>query len=233
MNMNKKEFENINEIDLVKIDPKLITYELAKSIVSKRGLQLQFLGGRYQADLDIVMSAVKNNGLALKYVSEELKNNIDVVLIAVDRNGCALEYASEEMKKNHEVVELAFERNHRSINYIAENYNPRRGLINKIIDKYFFINFSKNVRNNPFLISKLIKRNQNFLIEIGDELKNDKIFLFKIKDSLLGMNLERDTLARELMQTIYAYEREDSLSIKILNSSKDKEFSNESVKRKI
>ena len=102
MNKEKiiKDINNGVPFDQLRFSPYRDDIDVAIALVSKNGLDLQFLSKRLQDNEHIVVKAFIQNKYALNYASERLHNDIKLIWGMLDMNPSGLEFCKHHIKNN-------------------------------------------------------------------------------------------------------------------------------------
>lgn len=177
---------------------------LVMSIVSKRGVLLEFADISLRKDPEVVMAAVSEAGFALEFASIDLRNNKQIVLAAVNRTvdsflscagplarqdkdillavvkkkGEALLGASEDLKDDKEVVLVAVKQNPLALRFASMRLrNDQEVVLTAVLRNGMTLEFAgEDMRNDLYVVLKAVLENHEAFQFASKELrKNEKI----------------------------------------------------------
>jgi len=160
---------------------------ITKLLELQRNLDfMKHMDSRLKKDISFAKKLIRINPEVLSYFDEEVRDNYDIALLCIKKGGL-LKNVSKRLTDNEEIKKLALKNNFNNISYASKRLRNDAELIYSCLQKYKEVRMfpstlekcGNNIKNNPNIMLKLIKKNSDFFLYTGKKLMKDVEYVKK------------------------------------------------------
>lgn len=159
---------------------------MALLAVKDDGQPYSWIGKSLADDKELALAAIENYGASMKASGDLIRDDKDIMLKAVENIGWNLKYASDRLKDDKDIVIIAVKRDGSALQYASDRLKNDIDVANAMLESNYkyFMYFGETIKNNKTFIFKLKDKSihllEEFLRYLGNDLKNDEEFIYDL-----------------------------------------------------